>query len=78
VENFLSEQALPGFEDPPRKRLSRKTLFYHGLADRQIQMAGIPIAAFIPNYVMMLSVYKPLDEKAHTELRSKLAVARAE
>ncbi len=30
--------------------LSRKTLFYYGLADMPIQMAGIPIAAFIPNY----------------------------
>lgn len=32
------------------KPLSRKTLFYYGLADMPIQMAGIPVAAFIPNY----------------------------
>jgi Na+/melibiose symporter-like transporter len=37
----LSEQTKP---------LSRKTLFYYGLADMPIQMAGIPVAAFIPNY----------------------------
>ena len=30
--------------------LSRKTLFYYGLADMPIQMAMIPVAAFIPNY----------------------------
>jgi GPH family glycoside/pentoside/hexuronide:cation symporter len=30
--------------------LSKKTLFYYGLADMPIQMAGIPVAAFIPNY----------------------------
>lgn len=30
--------------------LSRKTLFYYGLADMPIQMAGIPVAAFLPNY----------------------------
>jgi GPH family glycoside/pentoside/hexuronide:cation symporter len=30
--------------------LSRKTLFYYGLADMPIQMATIPVAAFIPNY----------------------------
>ncbi|MBQ75258.1 MAG: hypothetical protein CMQ20_09585 [Gammaproteobacteria bacterium] len=34
----------------PRKTLSRKTLFYYGLADMPIQMAGVPVAAFIPNY----------------------------
>jgi glycoside/pentoside/hexuronide:cation symporter, GPH family len=32
------------------KPLTRKTLFYYGLADMPIQMAGIPVAAFIPNY----------------------------
>ena len=31
-------------------KLSRKTLFYYGLADMPIQMAGIPVAAFLPNY----------------------------
>jgi len=30
--------------------LSRKTLFYYGLADMPIQMAGILVAAFVPNY----------------------------
>ncbi len=34
----------------PARPLSRKTLFYYGLADMPIQMAGIPVAAFIPNY----------------------------
>ncbi len=30
--------------------LSRKTLFYYGLADMPIQMAAVPVAAFVPNY----------------------------
>lgn len=30
--------------------LSRKTLFLYGLADMPIQMAAVPVAAFIPNY----------------------------
>ena len=30
--------------------LPRKTLFYYGLADMPIQMASIPVAAFVPNY----------------------------
>jgi Na+/melibiose symporter-like transporter len=34
----------------PARPLSRRTLFYYGLADMPIQMAGIPVAAFIPNY----------------------------
>ena len=34
----------------PPQQLSRKTLFYYGLADMPIQMAGVPVAAFIPNY----------------------------
>lgn len=33
-----------------KNKLSRKTLFFYGLADMPIQMAGIPIAAFLPNY----------------------------
>ena len=33
-----------------QKPLSRRTLFFYGLADMPIQMAGIPVAAFIPNY----------------------------
>ena len=33
--------------NPP---LSRSTLFYYGLADMPIQMAGILVAAFVPNY----------------------------
>ncbi|MEK9821469.1 MAG: MFS transporter [Gammaproteobacteria bacterium] len=32
------------------KPLSRRTLFFYGLADMPIQMAAIPVAAFIPNY----------------------------
>jgi Na+/melibiose symporter-like transporter len=36
--------------DQPGKPLSRKTLFFYGLADMPIQMAAIPVAAFIPNY----------------------------
>lgn len=32
------------------KPLSRRTLFYYGLGDMPIQMAGVPVAAFIPNY----------------------------
>lgn len=32
------------------KKLSRRTLFFYGLADMPIQMAAIPVAAFIPNY----------------------------
>ena len=32
------------------KPLSRKTLFFYGLADMPIQMAAVPVAAFIPNY----------------------------
>ena len=32
------------------KPLSRRTLFFFGLADMPIQMAAIPVAAFIPNY----------------------------
>jgi len=32
------------------ERLPRKTLFFFGLADMPIQMAAIPVAAFIPNY----------------------------
>lgn len=35
---------------PSSPPLSRKTLFYYGLADMPIQMAAVPIAAFIPNY----------------------------
>jgi GPH family glycoside/pentoside/hexuronide:cation symporter len=34
----------------PAAPLSRKTLFYYGLADMPIQMAGILVAAFVPNY----------------------------
>ncbi|NIP14457.1 MAG: MFS transporter, partial [Pseudomonadales bacterium] len=30
--------------------LSRRTLFYYGLADMPIQMAAVPVAAFVPNY----------------------------
>jgi GPH family glycoside/pentoside/hexuronide:cation symporter len=30
--------------------LSRKRLFYFGLADMPIQMAAVPVAAFVPNY----------------------------
>ena len=30
--------------------LSRKTLAYFGLADMPIQMAAVPVAAFVPNY----------------------------
>ena len=30
--------------------LSRKSLFYYGLADMPIQMAAVPVAAFVPNY----------------------------
>jgi glycoside/pentoside/hexuronide:cation symporter, GPH family len=30
--------------------LPRRTLFFYGLADMPIQMAAVPIAAFIPNY----------------------------
>jgi Na+/melibiose symporter-like transporter len=30
--------------------LSRTTLFYYGLADMPIQMAAVPVAAFVPNY----------------------------
>ncbi len=33
-----------------KKTLDRKTLFFYGLADMPIQMASIPVAAFIPNY----------------------------
>ena len=33
-----------------KKELDRKTLFFYGLADMPIQMAAIPVAAFIPNY----------------------------
>lgn len=33
-----------------QKPLPRKTLFFYGLADMPIQMAAIPVAAFIPNY----------------------------
>ncbi|MGI9323572.1 MAG: MFS transporter [Pseudomonadales bacterium] len=36
--------------DNAQPPLTRKTLFYYGLADMPIQMAGIPVAAFIPNY----------------------------
>ncbi len=32
------------------RRLSRRTLFYYGLADMPIQMAAVPVAAFVPNY----------------------------
>ena len=32
------------------KSLSRKNLFFFGLADMPIQMASVPVAAFIPNY----------------------------
>jgi GPH family glycoside/pentoside/hexuronide:cation symporter len=32
------------------KPLSRKTLFYYGLADMPIQMGAIPVAAYLPNY----------------------------
>lgn len=32
------------------KPLSRRTLFFYGLADMPIQMAAVPIAAFVPNY----------------------------
>ena len=34
----------------PSKPLSRRTLFYYGLADMPIQMAAVPIATFVPNY----------------------------
>jgi GPH family glycoside/pentoside/hexuronide:cation symporter len=40
-------QQAPG---QPAKPLSRRTLFFYGLADMPIQMAAIPVAAFIPNY----------------------------
>ncbi len=36
--------------DPNAARLPRKTLAYYGLADMPIQMAAIPVTAFIPNY----------------------------
>ena len=42
--------AEPGTTETSAQPLTRKTLFYYGLADMPIQMAGIPIAAFIPNY----------------------------
>ncbi|MCP5183014.1 MAG: MFS transporter [Pseudomonadales bacterium] len=32
------------------KPLSKRTLFYYGLADMPIQMASIPVAAYVPNY----------------------------
>ena len=35
---------------PIEQTLSRKTKFFYGLADMPIQMAAIPVAAFIPNY----------------------------
>ncbi len=37
-------------EPAPAKPLSRKQLFFYGLADMPIQMAIVPVAAFIPNY----------------------------
>ena len=40
--------ALPADASTPA--LGRKTLFYYGLADMPIQMAAVPVAAFIPNY----------------------------
>jgi len=43
--------AAPGDGDhDAAKPLSRKRLFYYGLADMPIQMAGVPVAAFVPNY----------------------------
>ena len=39
-----------GVPEKEPERLSRKTLFYYGLADMPIQMAAIPVAAFVPNY----------------------------
>ncbi len=32
------------------EKLSRKTLFFYGLSDMPIQVAGVPLSAFIPNY----------------------------
>ena len=43
----MVSEAVPEKE---HERLSRKTLFYYGLADMPIQMAAIPVAAFVPNY----------------------------
>jgi GPH family glycoside/pentoside/hexuronide:cation symporter len=43
-------QADPRTDESSTRPLGRKTLFYYGLADMPIQMAGIPVAAFIPNY----------------------------
>jgi|TARA_Y100000031_G_scaffold153528_1_gene198912 Na+/melibiose symporter-like transporter len=46
----LTEQPATPQTSDESKRLSRKTLFYYGLADMPIQMAAIPVAAFLPNY----------------------------
>ncbi len=36
--------------DSEHRPLSRRTLFFYGLADMPIQMAAVPVLAFVPNY----------------------------
>ena len=46
----LATEAKAGSSSEQYKPLRKKTLFFYGLAEMPIQMAQVPVAAFIPNY----------------------------